>query len=116
MRLPMHTFAHIGLITLARIAAVVIVLVFAHDVMMTVHPQHAMAESTHHEIVEVQECGSTEGIATQQSGSPVDALAAHLTPAGLYQVDAASARTSLEPQFVGPDASTRRAWLQVFLN
>ena len=116
MRLHMPTFVDISLVTLARIAAVVIVLVFAHDVMMTVHPQHAIAESAHHEIVEVQECGSSEGIATQQSGSPVDALTAHLIPAGLYYADSGSANTSLVPVFVEPDASTRRAWLQVFLN
>lgn len=116
MRLHMPTFAHSSLITLARIAAVVIVLVFAHDVMMTVHPQHAMAESAHHQIVEVQECDSTEGIATQPAGSPVDFPAANLTPAGLYQPDPGSALTTLEPVFVEPDASTRRAWLQVFLN
>lgn len=111
-----HKGPYLNLMTVVRCAALVIVFVFAHDVMMTLHPGHAVAASTHHEIVEVQDCGSTEGIATQQFGSPGDPPTANFTAAGLYQADSHSDRIPLKSLFVEPDASARRAWLQVFLN
>ena len=107
---------YLNLMTVVRCAALVIVFVFAHDVMMTLQPHHAVAESAHHDIVQVQECGNTEGIATQQFGSPVESPTANLTAAGIYRADTASASLTREPLFVEPDASARRAWLQVFLN
>jgi hypothetical protein len=102
--------------TMVRLAAIVIVFVLGHDLMMTLLPQHAAAESAHHQVIEVEQCGSTEGMVHPHSGPGVGQSIANLVPAGLAQyLDTGASRTP-EPVYAHSDASARRAWLQVFLN
>lgn len=103
-------------IIVARIAAIVIAFVLGHDVMMTMLPQHAAAESAHHQVIEVQQCGSTEGFVHPHSGPVVDQSNVNFIPVGLAQYLDTGASRAPEPVYAYPDASVRRAWLQVFLN
>ncbi len=102
--------------TMVRLAAIVIAFVLGHDVMMAMLPQHAAAESAHHHVIEVEQCGSTEGMVHPHSGPPVDQSIANLVPAGLAQYLDTGVSRMPESGYVYPDASARRAWLQVFLN
>jgi len=101
---------------MVRMAAMVIAFVLGHDVMMTMLPQPAAAESAHHRVIQVEQCGSTEGMVHPHSGPPVDQSIVNLLPADLAQYfDTGSSRVP-EPVYTQLDSSARRAWLQVFLN
>ena len=102
--------------TVVRLATMVIVFVLGHDVMMTMLPHHAVAESAHHQVIEVEECGSSQGVAHPHTGPLVDQSIVHVTPAGLDQYLDTGASRALEPVYTESDASVRRARLQVFLN
>lgn len=115
MRMTIHEPLIGNAMTLARLAAIVIAFVLGHDAMMAAQPHHG-TESHHHEVIEVEECGSTEGIAHVQTGPTVDHPSANFTPAGLYQACDTGASLASDPVFVESDSSTRRAWLQVYLN
>lgn len=101
---------------MARIAAVVVAFVFAHELMMVVQPMPAMAESHHHEVMEVQECATTDGLVHVFTGPPLDQPIANLTPAGEFPSWASVMPAAAVADTGTIDASTRRAMLQVFLN
>jgi hypothetical protein len=116
MRMPLPVLRIGNAMTMVRLAAIVIAFVLGHDVMMTMLPQHAAAESAHHQVIKVEQCGSAEGMVHPHSGPPIDQSIANLVPDGLAQyLDTGASRTP-EPVYVHSDASARRAWLQVFLN
>lgn len=100
----------------ARLAAIVIAFLFAHDLMMTVMPHNAGAESVHHELVVVEECANNEGVSHSSSGSSFE-LPGSLGNAVMAncEYDPGIGFTP-DPVDVDSDASTRRALLQVFLN
>lgn len=102
--------------TMVRLAAIVIVFVLGHDVMMTMLPHHTAAESAHHHVIEVEECGSSEGLAHPHTGPLVDQSIVHFTPVGLDNYLDTGASRAPEPAYIESDASVRRARLQVFLN
>lgn len=101
---------------MVRLAAIVIAFVLGHDVMMTMLPQHAAAESGHHQVVKVEQCGSIEGMVHPHSGPPIDQSIVNLIPAGLAQYLDTGVTRAPETVYDHSDASARRAWLQVFLN
>ena len=100
----------------ARLAAIVIAFLFAHDLMMTAMPHHAGAESVHHELVVVEECGNTEGVPHSASGTSFELPASLGTPVVANCEYDPGVGYVLDPADVDCDASTRRALLQVFLN
>lgn len=103
-------------IIVARIAAVIVAFLFAHDLMMTAMPHHAGAESVHHELVVVEECGNTEGVPHSASGTSFELPASLGTPVVANCEYDPGVGYVLDPTDVDCDASTRRALLQVFLN
>ena len=101
---------------MVRLAAIVVAFVLGHDVMMTMLPQHAAAESAHHHVIQVEQCGSTEGMVHPHSGPPVDQSIVNIVPAGLAQYLDTEVSRAPEPVYAHSESSARRAWLQVFLN
>lgn len=103
-------------IIVARIAAVIVAFLFAHDLMMTVMPQYASAETPHHGIMVVEECGTIEGVPHSSSGTSFELPVSLGTPVVASCEYDPGIGYALDPVEVDSDASTRRALLQVFLN
>ncbi len=101
---------------MVRIAAVVIAFVLGHDAMMAINPASAVAETPHHDVVKIQVCGNTEGMPHSVSGPLFDHAPAATGHVGVLPTTDTTAITTPRPDTFGEDSSTRRAWLQVFLN
>lgn len=101
---------------MVRLAAIVIVFVLGHDVMMTMLPHHAAAESAHHQVIEVEECGSSEGVVHLHAGPLTHQSLVSLVPGGPDPHLDTDVSRAPEPVYAQSDPSVRRAWLQVFLN
>lgn len=103
-------------VMLARLAAIVVMFIFVHDAMMAMSPHSAVQDSHHGLMIELQECGSTEGVARSIPDSPCGNALVTVTPIDLRLSFDWSNFMRMEPIHDGPDSSAIRIWQQVFLN
>lgn len=103
-------------IMLARLAVIVVMLLFMHDAMMAMSPHTADHESHHELTIAGQECGNTEGITRSIPDSPFGPILVTITPIDLGLAFDVRSSIRIEPVRDGPDSSTIRVWQQVFLN
>lgn len=102
--------------TLARISLFVLVFLLGHDAIMAMEPHHTDSSSHHGHVLDVEECGSSEGVAQSIPGPqagpvPVSVTTVNIGPG--FAIDDTLPTAWIDP---GQDASAIRVWQQVYRN